>query len=110
MTESATVCVSQPESTSESASHYSISVLSSDTTTTKVIFHCQWRRHHVLTFSITVPQEIQQPIHLLTVVYQHGDNKVSGVHCQQFLSHQPCQAGQGISKKINFKYLKCCKP
>jgi hypothetical protein len=32
-------------------------------------------------------------------VYQHGDNKVSGVRCQQFLNHQPCQAGQGISKK-----------
>jgi len=46
-----------------------------------------------------VPQEIQQPIHLLTVVYQHGDNKVSGVDCQQFLSHQPCLVGQGISTK-----------
>jgi hypothetical protein len=46
-----------------------------------------------------VPQEIQQPIHLPTVVYQHGDSKVSGVDCQQFLSHPPCQAGQGISKK-----------
>jgi len=46
-----------------------------------------------------VPQEIQQPIHLLTVVYQHDDNKVSGLDCQQFLSRQPCQAGLGISKK-----------
>ena len=45
------------------------------------------------------PREIQQPIHLLTVVYQHDDNKVSGVDFQLFLSRQPCQAGQGISKK-----------
>jgi len=56
-----------------------------------------------------VPQEIQQPIHLLTVVYQHDDNKVSGLDCQQFLSRQPCQAGQGISKNINFKLLQCYK-
>jgi len=56
-----------------------------------------------------VPQEIQPPINLLTVVYQHDDNKVSGAYCQQFLSHQPCQAGQGISKNINFKLFKCYK-
>jgi hypothetical protein len=52
-----------------------------------------------------VPQEIQQPTHLLTAVYQHGDNKVSGVDCQQFLSHQPCQAGQGISEKHELQII-----
>lgn len=65
-------------------------------------FAIHWTWKYFLTFSIMALQEIQQPIYLLIVVYQHGDNKVSGVACRQFLSHQPCRPGQGISVKCNF--------
>jgi hypothetical protein len=68
------------------------------------MLYCYQKSHHDLTFSITVPQEIQQPVHLLTVVYQHDDNKVSDVDCQESLSHQPYQAAQGISKKTKVSY------